>query len=419
MIWVVGDKGMLGTELGLRMDALGQPWTGSDREVDILDPAALRAFAEGKDIRWIVNCAAYTAVDRAEDEEVLALRLNAEGPENLALLGASIGARILQISTDYVFPGTAGAPIPEDASVDPRGAYGRTKAEGERRVLSAASDSVVLRTAWLYGKHGPNFVYTMLRLMREKERIGVVTDQRGSPTWARDLADAILDLTTLPAVPGGVYHYTDDGQTTWHAFALSIHRLGRELGILDRDCVVQAITTDQYPTKARRPAYSVLDKGKVRALGISVPPWEESLRLFLEELGTILRRQRKWSAMSEYDLRSAELEAGLGRYRSCSFWCQQSIEKILKALLEFQDRPLPVHDVFKLAHKLGLPLDASRRDLLKELTKRYTESRYDMDFTLEETAEGMEACRRILASTKEFLQWAKRQNKLPIGYDNS
>ena len=284
MIWLIGNKGMLGTELSRHLQHAGLSWVGTDREVDILDPAALRAFAAGKDLRWLVNCAAYTAVDKAEEEEALALRLNAEGPANLAALAASLGARLLHLSTDYVFDGSASTPYRESDPPAPAGAYGRTKAEGERRVMAAAPSSVILRTAWLYGRHGPNFVYTMLRLMTERDSLGVVADQHGSPTSAADLSAAIVHLLTLPDLPPGIYHYTNAGQTTWYHFACEIHRLGRQRGLLDRDCVISPLTTAGYPTKAARPAYSVLSKEKIQTLGVQVPGWEESLAAFIAGL---------------------------------------------------------------------------------------------------------------------------------------
>lgn len=282
MIWVVGARGMLGTELCEVLAERGLEFTGSDREVDILDPGAISSFASGKAIGAVINCAAYTAVDKAEDEEALALRLNADGPENLARLCAALGARLVHVSTDYVFSGEAERPYRESDVVGPTGAYGRTKAEGERRVLATAPDAVVVRTAWLYGRHGPNFVRTMLRLMAERTEIGVVADQRGSPTWARDLARALAGAATDPRrVPPGIYHYTDEGETSWHGFALEIQRLGLELGLLARPCAVRPLATSEYPTKARRPAYSVLCKDKARAAGLVVPPWQESLRAHL------------------------------------------------------------------------------------------------------------------------------------------
>jgi dTDP-4-dehydrorhamnose reductase len=288
MIWLIGNKGMLGTELAGALASAGIEFVGTDREVSILDPEALAASAAGKDFSWIVNCAAYTAVDKAEEEPELARRLNAEGPENLARLSRAIGARLVHLSTDYVFDGSGSRPYREEDPVAPLGVYGRTKAEGEERLRAVAPDSIILRTAWLYGRHGPNFVVTMLRLMKENEEIGVVADQRGSPTWARDLAAAIVAILRSGSASAGVYHFTNSGETNWHEFALEIERRGRELGLLARPCRVKALRTDQYPTKTRRPAYSVLAKEKIgRVFGIQPPEWRESLAKFLGEIAQV------------------------------------------------------------------------------------------------------------------------------------
>jgi len=289
MLWLIGNKGMLGTELSNLLSSRGAPFVGTDREVSMLDPAALEAFAAGRGIDRIVNCAAYTAVDKAEIEEELARRLNADGPENIGRLASAIGARVVHVSTDYVFDGNGKSPYKETDPVNPASAYGRTKAEGEARLALACPDAVIVRTAWLYGKHGPNFVATMLRLMAEKDELGVVMDQRGSPTWAYDLAVALADLASAEDVPSGPYHFTNDGEASWYDFAVEIQRLGRELGILSRDCRVKPLTTAEYGSKTRRPAYSVLSKDRIKALGIPVPGWKESLRkYFIRDLQTAI-----------------------------------------------------------------------------------------------------------------------------------
>lgn len=285
MIWLVGNRGMLGTELAEVLADLGLDFEGSDREVDIRDPGALRAYAGGKGFTWIVNCSAYTNVDRAEEEEELARGINAEGAANLADVAEEIGAKFVHISTDYVFRGDGPRPYVEADPTDPAGAYGRTKAEGERLVAAACARHFIIRTAWLYGKHGPNFVYTMLKYMRVKDSLNVVDDQHGTPTWARGLALAIARIVGTGSEQYGIYHYTDEGQTTWHGFAVEIERLGRDLGILDRPCAVRAITSDQYPSKVKRPAWSVLCKDKIRSrLGVETPDWRQSLAMFLSEV---------------------------------------------------------------------------------------------------------------------------------------
>ncbi len=291
MIWLVGNKGMLGTELSDRLKASGVAFAGTDREVDILDASAIGAFARGKELEWVVNCAAYTAVDKAEAEVDLCRALNATGPQNLARAAKRMGAKILHVSTDYVFGGTASTPYREDDPVCPQGVYGRTKAEGEELVRLACAEHVIIRTAWLYGRHGPNFVFTMLKLMAEKEKIGVVADQRGTPTNAADLAGAIVSIITAARIEYGTFHFTDRGETSWFEFARAIQALGRKCGILDRECAIEALTTAQYPTKAKRPAYSVLDKNKIMtAYALAIPEWETSLEAFIGEIqakGTI------------------------------------------------------------------------------------------------------------------------------------
>lgn len=286
MIWLIGNKGMLGTELTQVLLHRGLSLVGTDREVDILDSAALESFASGKGIRWVINCAAYTAVDKAEDEEAFALRLNAEGPGNIARLCTRIGARLIHISTDYVFSGDGKRPYLEYDPTDPTGAYGRTKAAGERAVFSDAPDAIIVRTAWLYGRHGPNFVATMLRLMASKDEIGVVADQKGTPTWAYDLSETLAAIAVRPDFPAGIYHVTNAGETTWHGFALEIQRMGTEFGLLKTACRVKALSTAEYPTKTKRPAYSVLSKDKILAAGIAMPGWKASLHSYLAGLGT-------------------------------------------------------------------------------------------------------------------------------------
>ncbi|MDX9899762.1 MAG: dTDP-4-dehydrorhamnose reductase [Spirochaetia bacterium] len=283
MIWITGARGMLGRELYRYLEKQGIPCVGSGKEVDILDPDALKAFVCHKDIDWVVNCAAYTDVDGAEEEESLAFRLNAAGPENLARLCAETGSRFIHISSDYVFDGSGSRPYLETDPVSPMGAYARSKAEGERRVMAACPEAIILRTAWLYGRYGNNFVYTMVRLMNEVPQIGVVADQKACPTWSRDLAETIAALLQKPGVPAGLYHIAGSGETSWYGFAQEIYRCGRELGLISKTCALHALKTAEYPTKAIRPAYSVLDMNKIALLGLTTPAWTDSLRVFLEE----------------------------------------------------------------------------------------------------------------------------------------
>ena len=289
MIWVIGSSGMLGTELVELCKTQGVDYIGSDKDVSILEPEALQGFLaslveKGQKPDWIVNCAAYTAVDKAEDEPERCYALNAQGPENVGRVAQAFGVRVLHISTDYVFAGNGTRPYREDDPVAPQSVYGTTKAEGEALLFGTCPHAVIVRTAWLYGHHGPNFVATMLKLMNTRDSVGVVVDQKGSPTWARDLAAAILNIVGKPDAQAGIYHFTDEGEITWFEFAKAIYAQGRELGLIGHECEIRPLTTAEYPTKAKRPAYSVLSKEKIKAIfGVPVSEWRESLTRYLRE----------------------------------------------------------------------------------------------------------------------------------------
>ena len=293
MIWLIGNKGMLGTEISLLLEKCGVPFAGTDREVDITDKASLTDFIQRqeKPISWVINCAAYTAVDKAEDDAETCRRLNVSGSANIAACAKNIGAKVIHISTDYVFDGKGITdeggirPYREDDATNPIGVYGLTKRDGEIAVLENNPDSYIIRTAWLYGRHGNNFVHTMLRLMNERDEIKVVDDQRGSPTWAFDLARLLLSVIKAGGdgknIPFGIYHFTNEGNITWFDFAKEIYRQGRELGLITKNCLVKPCASAEYPAKVKRPAFSVLDKSKIKtALKIEIPSWEISLKDF-------------------------------------------------------------------------------------------------------------------------------------------
>ena len=293
MIWLIGNKGMLGTELSLLMEKSGVRFTETDRDVDITSLCALEKKAEGLQITWIVNCAAYTAVDKAEDDIDVCRSINTLGAANVALCARNKGANLIHISTDYVFDGKGiaegGTPRPyrEDDATNPIGVYGLTKKDGEFQITERNPHSFIIRTAWLYGKHGGNFVNTMLRLMNERDEVKIVDDQRGSPTWAFDLASVMLTLIKTvdggKNVPFGIYHFTDEGNITWFDFAKETYRQGRELGLIKKDCDVRPCASGEYPAKVKRPAYSVLDKSKIKtSLEIDIPVWDESLKEYLK-----------------------------------------------------------------------------------------------------------------------------------------
>jgi dTDP-4-dehydrorhamnose reductase len=272
-ILVTGANGQLGTEFKkLLPNAI---FAGVD-VLDITDLDAVKNFVQKNSIKIIINCAAYTAVDKAEDEIELAKKINEDGPRNLALSGA----KIIHISTDYVFDGNNYKPyLPQDKT-NPISVYGRTKLAGELAVLENAKIAIIVRTAWLYSAHGNNFVKTMQRLGVEKETLNVVADQIGSPTFAGDLAQAIVDiLPQINEANKGIYHYTNEGVCSWYDFAVKIMELS---GL---NCKVNPIPSSVYPTKATRPFYSVLDKASIKeTFGIVIPHWEYGLKRCLKQL---------------------------------------------------------------------------------------------------------------------------------------
>lgn len=284
MIWLIGNKGMLGTEISRQLTENKIDFVGTDIDVDITNIDALKGFASGKGINWIINCAAYTAVDNAETNVELAKKLNDVAPGNIAKVAKEIGAKFIHISTDYVFDGTGDSPRTEDMAIAPIGVYGVTKADGEKSVGSNTSEYYILRTAWLYGWAGKNFVYTMIRAMNTHESVKVVADQKGTPTFAGDLAKVIITIISKNDVPYGIYHVTDLGEITWWDFTNEIKKQGIEKGwVTNKGCIVNPCKTEEYPTPAKRPAYSVLCKDKIqKTLGITLPGWKESLDVFLK-----------------------------------------------------------------------------------------------------------------------------------------
>lgn len=283
MIWLIGNKGMLGQDLSLELEEAGIPFVGSDREVSILEPEALRGFAEGKDLSCIINCSAYTAVDKAEEEVDFAYVLNRDGAANIADLAASLDIPLIHISTDYVFDGTSSLPLAEDALTGPVGVYGASKLAGEQEIRSRCNKHFIIRTAWLYGRFGANFVYTMVKLMNRLENLKVVDDQIGSPTWTRDLTKLIARIISVKSETYGTYHLSGEGECSWFGFAGEIYKMGREKGLIGSECVINPCTSEEFPTPARRPAYSLMSKEKVKNIFSYKPRhWEESLQLFLE-----------------------------------------------------------------------------------------------------------------------------------------
>lgn len=282
-ILVTGSNGQLGSEL--RDLAGGYPeyeFLFTDiAELDITDEQAVRQYFLREKPAVVINCAAYTAVDKAEDDPETAYALNALAAGFLARASNSAGALMIALSTDYVFNGKAGQPITEEDPPEPGSVYGSTKLEGERAVASNAGRAVIIRTSWLYSSHGHNFVKTILKYARERGVLNVVNDQYGSPTYARDLAAVILDLLPGWQQTAGteIFNYSNGGTTTWYEFAKEI------LALKGVPCTVNPVTTDLYPTRAARPAYSVLSTEKIRnRFRIVIPGWKESLTECLKKI---------------------------------------------------------------------------------------------------------------------------------------
>ncbi|MBQ8009116.1 MAG: dTDP-4-dehydrorhamnose reductase [Bacteroidaceae bacterium] len=280
-VLVTGANGQLGNEMR-RQSTLHRPhqyFFTDVAELDICDKEAVDAFVKDNAIEVIVNCAAYTAVDKAEDNVELCDKLNHIAPCYLAEAAQKHGAYLIQISTDYVFDGTAHKPYTEEDETCPNSVYGKTKASCEHDIMQLCARTMIIRTAWLYSIFGNNFVKTMVKLGREREQLGVVFDQIGTPTFAADLAAAIYTAINKGIVPG-IYHFSNEGVCSWYDFTLAIHRLA---GITT--CDVRPLHTDEYPAKAPRPHYSVLDKTKIKqTYGIRIPHWEVSLEKCLEQL---------------------------------------------------------------------------------------------------------------------------------------
>lgn len=280
-ILVTGANGQLGNEIRRRSVGSSHHFTFTDvAELDITDAAAVLEMASNTKAEFIINCAAYTNVDKAEDDEQTAHLINCTATANLAAAAKQVGATLIHVSTDYVFDGCGCTPYTEEAAVAPTGAYGRTKLAGEQAVAESGCKHIIIRTAWLYSPFGRNFVKTMRTLTAERELLQVVFDQVGSPTYAGDLADAILQIVeggTHEAY--GTYHYSNEGVCSWYDFAKEICEMSGNV------CDIRPCHSDEFPSKVARPHYSVLDKTKIKTtFGISIPHWKESLAVCIKEL---------------------------------------------------------------------------------------------------------------------------------------
>lgn len=302
-ILLIGANGQVGQELKTTLAPLGTLTAVARQQLDLTDLEAIAHTISTLQPQLIVNAAAYTAVDKAESEPELAQRINAAAPKAMAIAASQCGARLIHISTDYVFPGNAGSPRCETDDTGPLSVYGNTKLAGEMAIRAALPEHIILRTAWVYGTQGTgNFLKTMLRLGKDREVLSVVSDQVGSPTWAKDIADAIAQLGSQLMTPKpasnlasntpeqslyGTYHFTNSGAASWYDFAIAIFKEAKALGIPLSIQQVNPITTAEYPTPAQRPAYSILNCQKVsKALGHTPPHWQESLQAMLQEFAS-------------------------------------------------------------------------------------------------------------------------------------
>ena len=285
-ILVTGSNGQLGSEMvALQAQEAHYQWFNFDRdELDITDKNAVEQFVVNNKIDGIINCAAYTNVDKAEEDVALCYKVNRDAPQYLAQAIEKVGGFIIHISTDYVFDGTNNIPYTEQDKPNPVTIYGKSKIEGEQYVCESCKQHVIIRTAWVYSSYGKNFVKTMIKLGEEKPSLGVIFDQIGSPTYARDLAKAIITIVNQGIKPG-IYNFSNEGVISWYDFTKHIHQLANITS-----CKVAPIHTADYPTLAQRPHFSVLDKTKIKnTYNIEIPYWRDSL----EECIQLLEQQKK------------------------------------------------------------------------------------------------------------------------------
>lgn len=304
MLWLIGNKGMLGNDVEKLLKERGLTYWASDNEVDIGDYKVMEKFGKDKKIKWVINCAGYTKVDKAEEEIDEAFRINKDGVRNIALFSAKRQIGLIHISTDHVFDGRqeeGAVAYSEDDKTNPINIYGKSKLAGEEEIKKILEKYFIIRTAWLYGAKGNNFIYTMLRLFKERDLVKVVEDQWGSPTYTVDLAGAILKTIENDSISYGIYHFTDEGVTNWYEFARTIYKKAKRLGLIEdnKKVEIQPIKTEDYSTAARRPRYSVLSKEKIkRKFNLKIKDWDKALEDFLvslkEEKEGLESRVEKW-----------------------------------------------------------------------------------------------------------------------------
>jgi dTDP-4-dehydrorhamnose reductase len=289
MIWLIGNKGMLGYDVEKLLLEKQLNYYATDKEVDITDYKNLEKFGRDKEIRFVINCSAYTAVDKAEEEPGKAFRINQDGVRNIAQFCSQQNIKLIHISTDYVFDGNKKLydSYDEEDKPNPLGVYGKSKLAGEEEIKVILKEYYIIRTAWLYGANGSNFANTMVRLFKERELIKVVEDQWGTPTYTKDLSQIIITIINKNIDDYGIYHFTNEGIINWYQFAKEIYSQAKNCGLLNKEKEVKIvpIKTKEYPTAAKRPINSILSKEKIKkTFNIEIRPWNDALEDFLYSL---------------------------------------------------------------------------------------------------------------------------------------
>lgn len=283
-VLVTGANGQLGQDLKARSQISNTPFRFIFTDIDqlnITDKEQVEYFVKQNSIEYIINCAAYTSVDKAEDDEETAYLINCEAVKNLAEVSSLCGAKLIHISTDYVFDGTSSEPYKENDVCNPLSVYGKSKLKGEQAIADIADEWIIIRTSWLFSQYANNFVKTMLNLMSSKDELNIVCDQRGTPTYATDLAEMIFEILNKAEWHTGIYHFSNSGETTWFDFASKIQELA---GL--NNCKLNKVTTAEYKTAATRPMYSVLDKSKIESrFNVSIPTWQDALSRMMITIG--------------------------------------------------------------------------------------------------------------------------------------
>ena len=280
-ILITGANGQVGQSIFKLKDHYKEHsfYFASRSELDISDDNSISAFFSNKKFDWIINCAAYTKVDLAESESDLCYKINEQGARNIAQSANNLNAKLIHLSTDYVYHSNFGTPFTEDAVTNPQSVYAKSKLAGELAVAETLNNHYIIRTSWVYAEHGHNFVRTMLRLGMEKDNLSVVCDQIGAPTYAHDIAEVILQIINKENIPFGTYNFANSGQTSWYNFVRAIHTME------EIECLVTPIRTEEYPTAAARPPYSMMNLSKIKtALDIDIRDWEDALKECLDKI---------------------------------------------------------------------------------------------------------------------------------------